>query len=380
MKTDVLIVGAGIIGAAVAEQCARRGLRTRVLEAGVAGAGTTAASMGHLVVLDGDPAELSLSRRGLALWRARRRELPATADYRNCGTIWVARDDQEQALAEQRSRHYGQHDIECELLTADALYQAEPELAPGCAGGLLMPAEATLYPPAACAWLLEKAREHGAELFTGADVTQVEDGGALLASGEYLAAERVVVAAGCQTPRLLGQVPLSPRRGHLLITDRHAHGIRHQLLELGYLQSAHGSEHSSVAFNVQPRSTGQLLIGSSREPGVGGHDINWPLLGRMLRRAIDFLPALRNTQAVRCWTGLRPCTPDNQPLLGLAPGYRQVWLATGHEGLGITTALASAELLAALLEGEAPALDPSPYRPDRFTTHSAVRPQGALVQ
>jgi glycine/D-amino acid oxidase-like deaminating enzyme len=86
----------------------------------------------------------------------------------------------------------------------------------------------------------------------------------------------------------------------------------------------------------------------------------------MLARAFEFLPGLEHLQAIRSWCGFRPATPDKLPLLGKAPGCERVWLATGHEGLGITTALASAELLAAMMVGEAPTLDPAPYDPNRF--------------
>lgn len=365
MKTDVLIIGAGIVGAALAERCAARGLRTLVLEAGVPGAGATAAGMGHLVALDGSPAELALSLEGVALWQARRAQLPAAAAYRACGTLWVARDAAEMAEAERKRAVYRDQDVACKLLDAQALYAAEPNLAPGLAGGLLMPDEAVIYPPSACAWLLDAAQRAGAGLLCQMSVARVEDGAVLLANGQRIEAARVVVAAGCQSAALLPDLPLVPRKGQLVITERYPGYVQHQLVELGYLQSAHG-DGASVAFNVQPRATGQLLIGSSRQYGEADDAIDWPLLRRMLARAFDYLPGLRDLQAIRCWSGFRPSTPDKLPLLGRAPGYRRLWLATGHEGLGITTALASASLLTALMLDEAPDLDPQPYDPARF--------------
>jgi glycine/D-amino acid oxidase-like deaminating enzyme len=121
-----------------------------------------------------------------------------------------------------------------------------------------------------------------------------------------------------------------------------------------------------VAFNVQPRRTGQLLIGSSREFGAESAEVNHALLGAMLSRAQSYLPGISGLEAIRVWTGFRAATPDKLPLIGVWPGDESVWLATGHEGLGITTSLGTAELLVAALLGERPEIPAEPYSPGRF--------------
>jgi glycine/D-amino acid oxidase-like deaminating enzyme len=156
-----------------------------------------------------------------------------------------------------------------------------------------------------------------------------------------------------------------PRRGHLLITDRQSVTVRHQVVELGYLDTARAHGSASVAFNVQPRQTNQLLVGSSRELVGFDRSVNRPLLGRMLSRAVWFMPALAAVPASRVWTGFRPATPDSLPLIGEWPRLDGVWVATGHEGLGITMATGTADLIAAGLLGRKPPIDPSPFRPNR---------------
>ncbi len=94
------------------------------------------------------------------------------------------------------------------------------------------------------------------------------------------------------------------------------------MLELGYADSAHGADDTSVAFNVQPRPTGQMLIGSSRQFGEHDRAVDAGLQ-QMLQRAFAYLPVLRE-QAIRVWTGLRPATPDGRPYLGAVPGRRDV--------------------------------------------------------
>jgi glycine/D-amino acid oxidase-like deaminating enzyme len=151
-----------------------------------------------------------------------------------------------------------------------------------------------------------------------------------------------------------------------VITDRHPGFCRRQLVELGYLASAHGKESASVAFNLQPRATGQLLLGSSREFVGLDASLNRPVIDRMLRRALEFVPALARLSAIRSWVGFRPCAPDNLPLVGAWEESPGLFVAVGHEGLGVTTSLGTARLLADLILGKTPALDPAPYSPRRF--------------
>lgn len=365
---DVIVIGAGIIGSAVAESCARRGLQVLVLEAGIPAAGTTAAGMGHLVVLDDNPAELALSQDGLRRWQARSADLPSHAEYRACGTLWLASDAAEMDEAERKHALYQQYGLQSHLVASPALRQLEPNLSPSLAGALLVPGDAVLYPPVASAWLLAQACHLGATLRRHSPVQALLPQGVQLRDGAELSASQVVIAAGNASTTLLPGLPLKPRKGQLLITDRYPGMVRHQLVELGYIRSAHGGEADSVACNIQPRATGQLLIGSSRQYHDTDPAISWPLLQTMLARACDYLPGLATLQALRSWAGFRPATPDKLPLLGPVPGRAGCWLATGHEGLGITTALASAELLAQMLTNEPTTLDPRPYDPARFAS------------
>ncbi|MFC4161095.1 NAD(P)/FAD-dependent oxidoreductase [Chitinimonas lacunae] len=366
MKVDIAVVGAGIIGAALADALSQLRLKVAVIEAGIPGGGTSAAGMGHLVALDGNAAELALARDGLRRWQALQGDLPSAVEYRACGTLWLARNEEEMATAAAKQAVFRRLGLKAELLTPEILYRLEPNLAQGLAGGLLRPDEAVIYPPAAVAFLLQRAELRGTQLIRQR-AQAVDEGVVRLEDGSRIAAEQVVVAAGVNSTALVPGLPLQPRKGQLVITERYAGLVRHQLIELGYAQSAHGNDDASVAFNVQPRATGQLLIGSSRQYHDSRPEIDWPLLRRMLLRAFDFLPGLRHLQAVRTWTGLRPATPDKLPLLGPLPDRPGLWLATGHEGLGITTALSSAAHLAARLTGRPSALPSSAYDPARFS-------------
>src|SRR5205814_4719606 len=106
---------------------------------------------------------------------------------------------------------------------------------------------------------------------------------------EVIHAEVIVNAAGAEAPRLTPALPIVPRKGHLAITDRHPGFVRHQLVELGYLTSAHTMTAASVAFNVQPRATQQVLIGSSRELVGWDASTNMKVLRHVLGRAMMFM-------------------------------------------------------------------------------------------
>lgn len=360
---DLIVIGAGIVGASCADAAAAEGLRVAIVEPGPIGGGATAAAMGHLVAMDDDPAELALARYSLQQWEAFA-ELPE-AEFSRCGTLWVARGEAEAAGIARRLERLAAAGVQAHALDAQNLYEQEPALAPGMHGGLLVPREAVVYPPRVARHLVQRAQSRGAQLHAGRAARRLAHPGVVLDDGTALHGP-VLVATGCALPELLPQLPLRGRKGHLVITERYPGLLRHQLLELGYADSAHGDADSSVAFNVQPRPTGQILIGSSREFGAADAAVSPAMLRRMLERAFAFMPALRHLQALRAWTGFRPTTPDGRPYLGAVPGQPGVWVAAGHEGLGVTTALGSARLLLDLLLGRTPAIDPAPYAPARM--------------
>jgi glycine/D-amino acid oxidase-like deaminating enzyme len=360
---DVVVVGAGIVGAACAWSLARVGVKVRVLECSVAGGGATGAGMGHLVLMDHPEAEFALTRYSRDLWLRLAPEIPPEGEFRRCGTIWVAANEAQWDAARSKHAWHEECGLRSELLDGTALAEAEPNLREGLAGGLLVPDDAVIYAPCVTRWLLGRS---GAEVSLGARVSRVEQNGVVLSNGERVACGVVVCAAGCATAELFPDLPMRPRKGHLAITDRYPGFVNHQLAELGYLDSAHGSASESVAFNVQPRATGQVLLGSSRQFGDTSAEIAWPMLARMIRHATGFMPALARLVVTRVWTGFRAATDDGLPLIGPYGEAGNVILATGHEGLGITTALGTGDLVAAHILGHAPAIPAAPYLPSRM--------------
>src|SRR5579863_5773649 len=295
---DAVIVGAGIVGAACAYECARRGMKIAVVDRDVVSGGTTGAGMGHIVVMDDSEAQFALTRFSQTLWNDLAPELPEDVEYDRCGTIWVATDEEEMAEVHRKHEYYNDRGVPTEVVNPERLHLLEPNLRIGMAGGLRVVEDAVVYPPCAARFLLTRAQERGAAIFLGTAVAEIGHCKVNLADGSEFAAKIIINATGAFAPDLAPGIEVKKRKGHLVITDRYPGFLRHQLVELGYLKSAHTVSGDSVAFNVQPRRTGQVLIGSSRQYGAEEPEVDAPILGRMLRRAQEYMPGLAGLVSV----------------------------------------------------------------------------------
>jgi D-hydroxyproline dehydrogenase subunit beta len=364
---DAVVVGAGMVGAACADELARRGLLVSVVDKEDIGSGATGAAMGHVVVMDDSDAQFALTRYSQQLWQEVRPELPEDVEYDERGTIWIAADGDDLIEVRRKLDYYGRNGVPAQALDARELQSLEPNLRPGLAGGLLVPEDGVLSPPSAARFLIDRAQKHGAMLRLGASVAHIGKGQVRLANGSAISAEVIVNAAGVCSPHLTPGIEIRSRKGHLVMTDRHPGFVRHQLVELGYLKSAHSEGGDSVAFNVQPRRSGQILIGSSRQYDAAQNEVESSVLSRMLERAQEYMPGLAQLVLVRSWTGFRAATSDKLPLIGQCEEDRSIYLATGHEGLGITTSLGTARILADQITGARSQIPVEPYLPSRMS-------------
>jgi D-hydroxyproline dehydrogenase subunit beta len=368
---DAVIVGAGIVGAACADEFARRGMSVAVVDRGQIASGATAAGMGHIVVMDDSEAQFALTRYSQQLWHKMRPELPADVEYEQCGTIWVAADEEEMMEVRRKHTCYAERGVPTEILDAQSLRRLEPNLREGLLGGLLVTEDIVIDPPSATRFLIERARKRGTTLSLGRPVSQARHGTVRMTDGFEIAAKVIVNAAGAYADEITPGLEIKKRKGHLVITAHYPGFMKHQLVELGYLKSAHSISSDSVALNVQPRRNGQILIGSSRQYGADRPEVESAILDRMLQRAYEYMPGLARMSTVHARAGFRAATPDKLPLIGPWPGDAPLFVATGHEGLGITTSLATARILVDQIVGAKPEIPIEPYLPSRAATESA---------
>lgn len=363
---DVIVVGAGIVGAACAIALQDSGMDVALIDANSPGSGVTAAGMGHLVALDESEHELDLCLLSLRLWNDFFAAHPGIGEASHCGTLWLAETDAQLAQAALRGQRLAARGLDVELLGGDCVARLEPSLRPGLCGALRVRGDAVVYPPAVADFLARQLVCRGGVLLQGRGVAALGEGSVTLANGERIAAGRIVIATGVQAAQLLAELPVFGRKGHLAITDRYPGRLTHQVVSMEYGQTEAGGDALAVAANIQPRATGQWLVGSSRQDGQAGPEVDPAVLAKVLRAAIALLPCLAQMTIVRAWTGMRPASADGRPLIGPHPGRAGVWLACGHEGLGATTAFGTARLLADQILGRASEFDASPFAPRRF--------------
>ncbi len=386
VAVDIVVIGAGIVGAACAFHAASAGLGVTVLDRGPVGAGTTSRGEGNILLSDKEPGpELELARLSRDLWDEAGKELgPGTVEFEKKGGLVAASTPEGLAALHAFAARQAAAGIRTELV--DRLDAFEPHIAPGLPGGVHYPQDAQVQPVLAAAGLLRAAVRRGARVRTGEAVAAITgtDGrinGVRTADGAVLAADAVVNAAGTwggEVGRRLGApVEILPRRGFVLVTEPLPPMIRHKVYSADYVahvaSSDEGLETSCV---VEGTRAGTILIGASRERVGFDTTMNPAVVALLAAQACRLFPFLRDVHLIRAYRGFRPYSPDHLPVVGPDPRVPGVLHACGHEGAGIglapgTGALITAQLLGRPWRGADPAAHTG-LLPDRFLTTGGV--------
>ncbi|MER5277955.1 FAD-binding oxidoreductase [Streptomyces sp. NPDC002809] len=376
-RFDVVVVGAGVVGAACAYYAARSGLSVAVVDSGPVAGGTTGAGEGNLLVSDKVPGpELDLALLSAALWRELAELLPSAVEFEQKGGLVVAAGPESLATLTATAAGQRAAGVEATAVASEELNLLEPHLASGLAGGFLYPQDAQVQPALAAAHLVRAARDAGAILHPGQAVTAVLTGptgavrGVRTRAGE-LFAPAVVNATGVRGGELAAlagaELPVLPRRGFVLVTEPLPPLIRHKVYAAEYVADVSSA---SAALQTSPvvegTQAGPVLIGASRERVGFDRTLSVPVVGRLAAAAAALFPVLAHTRVLRAYHGFRPYLPDHLPAIGPDRRVPGLFHACGHEGAGIGLAPATAVLITAAIRGEQPALDPEPFRPDRF--------------
>ncbi|MFH9121927.1 NAD(P)/FAD-dependent oxidoreductase [Streptomyces globisporus] len=383
---DVVVIGAGIVGAACAFHAASAGLGVTVLDRGPVGAGTTSRGEGNILLSDKEPGpELELARLSRDLWDEVGKKLgPGEVEFENKGGLVVASTPEGLAALHAFAARQAAAGIQTELV--DRVDAFEPHIAPGLPGGVHYPQDAQVQPVLAAAGLLRAAVRRGARVRTGEAVAAVTgtDGrvtGVRTADGAVLAADAVVNAAGTwggEVGRRLGApVAILPRRGFVLVTEPLPPMIRHKVYSADYVANVASSDEGlETSCVVEGTRAGTILIGASRERVGFDTAMNPAVVALLAAQACRLFPFLRDVHLIRAYRGFRPYCPDHLPVVGPDPRVPGVLHACGHEGAGIglapgTGALITAQLLGRPWRGADPAAHTG-LLPDRFLTTGGV--------
>jgi glycine/D-amino acid oxidase-like deaminating enzyme len=374
---DVVVVGAGVVGASCAYYLAAAGVNVRLYDRSYIASGSSGSCEGNVLAWDKElERELPLALRSGDLWQGLSHELPDDFEYDRKGSIVVAETDEELLACAERNRVLAGLGVEGEVLDADALRREEPYAAHDLPGGVLYPSDAQLEPRLATSALVRGAVRLGAELITDVTVKSILRGpdgratGVETSSGR-VGADMVVVAAGVWTPALLAtaglSVPVTPRKGQIVVLERSPVVFRRKLSEAGYVAAVE-ADHAAlqIAMVVESTPSGTALLGSSRQHVGFDREVELGVAGAIARRAARFFPILNDARALRVYAGLRPLTPDHVPIIGPFAEAPNICVATGHEGAGIGLAPATGELVAAWHTGAPSAIPIGWFSPDRF--------------
>jgi glycine/D-amino acid oxidase-like deaminating enzyme len=373
---EVVVIGAGLVGAACAHALASAGHGVCVVDRAGPAAGTTAGGEGNILVSDKVPGpEARLALRSARLWQELADRAGGRFEFERKGGVVVAHDDEQLAALRALAQAQRGEGVDSEFLDGHGLVAAEPHISPGLPGGVLYPQDCQVQPMLAASWLLAEAGRLGARLAWGADVLAGEAGGgritAVQTSRGRIAAGAVVNAAGpwsgLVAERLGGSLPIRPRRGHVLVTEPLPPLIRHKVYESDYVTTVMSdSDDAACSAVVEGTRAGTVLIGSSREFAGWDRRPSLRIVAAQAARATAIFPFLAGVRVLRSYVGFRPASPDHLPVIGPDTAVSGLYHASGHEGAGIGLAPGTAEVVTALLAGSTPPVDPAPFAPARL--------------
>jgi glycine/D-amino acid oxidase-like deaminating enzyme len=374
---DVVVVGAGVVGAACAHRLAESGLRVCVVDRVGVASGTTGAGEGNILVSDKQPGpEFDLALMSRHLWASYADVLPEQVELETKGGVVVASTAEGLVALQKLAKWQRAHGAEVVLVDGAGLRELEPNLAPGMAGGVHYPQDMQVQPMLATAHLIRLARDRGAELRVRTEVTGVRRdaagavAGVLTDKGE-IACRWVVNAAGTWggdvAERLEAPIPVLPRRGFVLVTEPVGDLVRHKVYGADYVASVAsddaGLDTSPV---VESTRSGTVLIGASRERVGFDRTTSYEVLARLAAQASALFPALAGARVQRAYRGFRPYCPDHLPVIGPDHRVDGVVHACGHEGAGVGLAPGTALLVTETVTGVATSLSLDHFSPARF--------------
>ncbi len=373
---DVVVVGAGVVGASCAYYLAASGARVTLLDRSFVASGSSGACEGNVLAWDKElERELPLALRSAELWAELAERLPDDFEYDRKGSVVVAETETELAASAERAQTLAGLGVQGELLDAAALRREEPYAAHDLPGGVLYPGDAQLEPRLATVALVRAAVAAGAKLITDRAVDRIIRSRGrvtgLETSAGRIATGSIVVASGVWTPALLEtaglSVPVTPRKGQIVVLERSPVRFRRKLSEAGYVAAVEADDAAlQIAMVVESTVSGTALLGSSRQHVGFDREVDLSVAAAIARRAARFFPVLQDARALRVYAGLRPLTPDHVPIVGPFAEAPNLCVATGHEGAGIGLAPATGELVAAWHAGEPTPLPIEWFSPDRF--------------
>jgi glycine/D-amino acid oxidase-like deaminating enzyme len=377
--SDVTVVGAGIVGTAVARELAVRGVAVTLVDRAGVSEGTTGRGEGNVLCSDKEAGpELELTRHALDLYDELDARMGEDARILRKGALIVHPDAATWAAEPARLERLAAQGVHGELLDPGAVRELEPALDGPLHGASRFPGDLQCDPARIARALAREAAAAGAQVKLGCAVRAIAVRGGRVAGletdGGFEPAGAVVLAAGPWSGELAARaglpLPLEPRKGQLVrLRPPRREYIRHKVVDGSYLGSVLSQDAGlQISTVVETTWEGDVLVGSSRERRGFDLSVDPAVSGAMVQRAARLFGALGSCPRLDAWAGLRPWLPDHLPAIGPSSAVPGLWVATGHEGAGVALGPVTGRVLAQAYCGEPTLVDLSPFSPDRFAT------------
>lgn len=371
--SDLVIIGAGIVGAMCAHYAIASGLRTIVIDRSAVASGTTGAGEGNIMVSDKTPGpELDLALISRELWFEVGARVGDTFELVAKGGVSVARNNpgplralaQSQSLVGVDAREVGRNELS----------QLEPFISPEVSYGVHYPQDAQCQPMLAAARILQDFQRRGGEVIARQEVLEIEesDGGLVIRTTDTIfRTTHIINAAGTWAGEIAkragSDLPIMPRRGFILVTAPLPQYVFHKVYDSDYVDNVASSDADlQTSTVIEGTKSGTILIGASRERVGYDKSMSVPVIKKLARQATSLFPVLANAQLLRVYNGFRPYSPDHLPVIGPDSKIKGLYHCAGHEGAGIGLSAASGKLISEMISGTRPFIDPTPFSPARF--------------
>lgn len=380
---DVVVIGGGIIGAAIAYYGSKSGLDITLLEKGDIASGTSSKCDGDILAVDKDPGfDSKMSFESQKLVKELSSELDIPFEYRSPGSVLVCENEVELEAAERWVNQQQQAGLDFKMLNREDLRNESPYIADNLYGGLECSTDSIVNPYLLTFSMVDKAKQYGAKIHTHTEVTNLHknpDGTFNIeTSNNIYTANKVVNACGAWAPficNMLGlDIPIKPRKGHVLVASRQQQVASRNIMEFGYLISKFGGERQvdpvtekyGVALVMEPTESQNFLVGSSRQ--FLGYDtkVSHDVVKHIAKRAVRFFPKIDDMTVIRAYAGLRPWTEDHLPFISHVEKVPGFYIAAGHEGDGISLAAVTGKLIAEMINSTETTVPVEPLRFERF--------------
>src|SRR5699024_6198593 len=362
---EVAIIGGGIVGCAAAYYVAKAGIDCVLIEKNDIASGTSSKCDGNVTIVDKDPgfdSTMSLKSQELTVELNEDLELPF--EYRALGSILVCDNDDEMQAAKDWVKTQSEAGLKFNVLDPKDIREESPYFAHDIPGGLECETDSLINPYLFCYSLIDKAKQYRLKLPTHAELTSIKKNEDFTIETTIVTfiAKKVVNAAGVWAlfiGEMLGiDIPILPRKGHILVGSRQEPIMMRNVMEFGYLMNKFGRERIAdeatskygVALVLEPTDSQNFVMGSSREFVGYNEKVDINVVETIAKRAMRFFPKMHDFNMIRAYTGFRPFTEDHLPIVSEVDEFPGYVIAAGHEGDGISLATVTGKVVEELLQ------------------------------